>query len=102
MSGAVELFVSIGLSESKAQETARNAAVSNTLSDLIVKVGVRKIYKLYLRRYEGSFVSMAVDGLLPLDTSMLQLNMLGMGDSLLAIDFMGLLCFVPPGKSEGR
>ena len=35
----LELFQSIGLSENKARETAKNAAVSATLKALIVQVG---------------------------------------------------------------
>ena len=35
----LELFQSIGLSESKAKETAKNGAVSATLKALIVQVG---------------------------------------------------------------
>ena len=35
----LELFQSIGLSESKAKETAKNGAVSTTLKALIVQVG---------------------------------------------------------------
>ena len=35
----MELFQSIGLSENKARETAKNVAVSTTLKALIVQVG---------------------------------------------------------------
>ena len=49
MEETLELFKGIGLSETKARETAKNAAVSSTLTSLIlqVQVGWLSTFSLY-------------------------------------------------------
>ena len=46
MEDAISLFQSIGLSEAKAKDTLKNAAVSNSLKSLIVEVHSRNNIQL--------------------------------------------------------